>query len=132
MARDLITEKEYAVEAARHSEFANLVFGVLLFTISLTCLQFNHPTRAALVSLVVVLPLYVTAIVRFPASMWTLRKLLDQDRDNKELAALVKELNRKFHGWRALPKFTILIGSLVFYALVLFSDGMPLLQWVKA
>lgn len=131
MDRHLVSEAEYAVEAANHADFVNSVLGLVTFTLSLTALQFPNPSKIAFLSLVVLIPLYIQTIILFPASLKALRELKRQESGNQELIEIISKLEKKHHGWRAIPRHAILILSLIVYAGVLFSDTFPCMLWFK-
>jgi hypothetical protein len=130
MNRPLITDEEYAQEVKKHADYLNWVFGLSTIFLSISCLQFQTPWRAAVVCLGAVVPMYVYAFASFPRSLRVLRKLYAETKD-PEVKARAKELERKFHGWRVIFTLFILWFALALFFSVLFSWGW-LIHFTKA
>ena len=130
MTKLLITDEEYAAEVKKHTDYLNWVFGLSTIFLSVSCLQFQTPWRAAVLCLGAVVPMYIYAFASFPRSMRVLRKLHVETKD-PEVRARVKELEHKFHGWRVIFTLFILWFAIALYLSVLFSWGW-LIHFAKA
>ncbi|KGD64047.1 hypothetical protein Y5S_02587 [Alcanivorax nanhaiticus] len=129
MKSKLIKEDEIRLEADKHSEFLNTALGLLTFTLALTCLSFDHPQRAAIICLGVVIPVYIQAWKHFPKSITALRELV-KDTDDEHAKQLLRYLEGKYLGFRSmLTKNVLLWYGLIFYFLVLLD--FPPLEWLK-
>ncbi len=138
MTRSLITENEYAAEAARHIEWLNWMFGITLFLFAISALQFKSPWKVCLVGLLLVIPMYVHAFRSFPPSMVSLRQLAKDEPQNVEIKELVAHLERKYHSWKAAIELSPLWIAFAFYVAVMatglegFSFLQPALSWFQA
>ncbi len=130
MNQPLITDEEYAMEVKKHADYLNWVFGLSTIFLSISCLQFQTPWRAAVVCLGAVVPMYAYAFASFPRSMRVLRKLYAETQD-PEVKARVNDLERKFHGWRIVFTLFILWFAIALYITVLFSPAW-IVNFVKA
>lgn len=130
--KPLITDAEYANEVKLHSDYLNWVFGISTIFLSLACLQFPTPWRAAIICLGAVLPMYFYAFASFPASLKVLRSLYKETKD-ESVKSTIKHLEKKFHGQRVIFTNFILWFGLALFLFVLGSEYFqPLLQWIKA
>jgi len=128
----LVTDEEYAKEVKSHSDYLNWVFGVSTIFLAIACLQFATPSRAAVICLGAIVPMYVYALTSLPVSLNALRTLYSETRD-AEVKEITVRLELKFHGWQVIYTNFILWYGLVIYILVLFSDFFkPFVNWVKA
>lgn len=133
--KPLIPDEEYAREVKTYSDYLNWMFGISTIFLSVSCLQFATPWRAALVCLGAVVPMYACAFASIPKSLKALRKLYAETKD-QEIKDKIVHLERKFHGWRVFFTNFILWFSLVLYIIVLSSAkiqaSQAFVQWVKA
>lgn len=128
----LITDSEYALEAKDYSDYLNWVFGASTFFLSISCLQFPVPWRAAVVCLGVVVPMYIYALISFPRSLRALRTLYKETK-NSEVKSSIKHLEAKFHGWRFFVSNSIAFIAILLFLSVLASERWPfIVMWVKA
>lgn len=129
MKSGLFDEEVVKKEAKRHNEFLNSAIGLLTFTLGLTCLGFDHPQRAALVCLGVIIPVFIQAWGYFPETIKTLRELVKETNDPHAVRVL-KYLEKKYIGIRSLVTKNILYWyGLGFYLVVLLEP--EYLSWVK-
>jgi len=127
-SKPLITDEEYAREVKVHSDYLNWVFGLSTIFLSVACLQFNTPWKAAVVCLVAIVPMYAYAFRSFPVSLKVLRRLYAETKD-VALKSELQRLERKYHGWRVLFTNGILWLALLLYLSILFA-WFPA-TWVK-
>lgn len=138
MNNPLVSDREYQMEARAQAEWLNWVFAIVTFTLSVACLQFPTPWRAALLCLFLVLPMYAYAFFNMPQSLKTLRKLRDEVKSDeiqhKEISALIRHIESKFHGWNVLLRHIPLWFSLALFFCVLFSfkQSFSFILWFKA
>jgi hypothetical protein len=127
------TEAEYAEEVRSHSNWLNWIFGIFTFSTALACLQFANPSKVAIVSLVMVLPMYVFAFTNLPVTLRTLRKrrnaLPNEHPRRKRLEVLIAYLEKKYHGPRVVAENAVLWIALLCYVFVI-ASGIPGLEWV--
>lgn len=129
MKSGLFDEEEVMQEAKKHNEFLNSAIGLLTFTLGLTCLGFDHPQRAALVCLGVIIPVYVQAWSHFPQTIKTLREIAKETNDAHAIK-VVRYLEGKYLGIRSLVTRNITYWyGLGFYLAVLIDP--EYLSWVK-
>lgn len=128
MKKNIVTDKEYAIEAEKHSEFVNYIFGITVFGLSLTCLQFKEPWRIGVLCLIIVVPLYIVTFVRFPSSLQALRSLAREFPNDNQLKGTLRTLESRFHGWKATPRYAIFWVSLTLYVFIVGSSTFPQLQ----
>ena len=127
----LISDQEYAKEVEVHSNYLNWIFGLSTIFISISCLQFQSPWRAAVVGLVAVMPMYFYAFASLPVSLKVLRKLYSETKE-QELKVRIEQLEKKFHGWRVIFTNAILWLGLILYGFTIFSFNWPsALEWIK-
>lgn len=130
--KPLITDEEYSKEVRSHSDYLNWIFGLSTMFLSIECLQFNSPWRAAVVGLAAVVPMYAYAFSSFPTSLKILRRLHAETSD-AGVEAELRRIESKFHGWKVLFTNAILWLSLALYLLVLFSFTFESqISWIKA
>jgi hypothetical protein len=126
----LVKDHEYAREATAQADWLNWIFAVTTFALTLACLQFKSPQRAALLCLVIFVPMYWHAFHNIPASLRALRDLERETKDPR-VAAEIKYLMSKFHGWRAIPRNLALLLAPVVYSIVLLYGDQPWVLWFQ-
>lgn len=118
---ELINKKEYERDNKRIAFYFNQVIGVLVFTITLTCLSFETPQRAALFSLPIVLALL--SLAPKGNELWLVRKLIDEhdnEDEKKELKKELKDFIKADSGvFKSLKQVPIYYYGTMFYIVVL-------------
>ena len=120
---ELINRKKYDEEKKRVTSYCNLVLGMLVFTISLACLSFPNPQKAALFSLPIILALFTLAP---KVEEINLTRTLINDHDNDvEKESLEKDLQvfiKSDIGFlKSLTQVPIYYYGVMFYCGVLLS-----------
>ena len=120
----LINRKKYEAEIKSVTSYLNQVFGVLVFTISLTCLSFQNHQKAALFSLPIILVLFGFAPT--VNELRLVRTLIKDHDDEEEKKTYEKEFQKfiKSDGGflKSLIQVPIYYYGLMFYCAVLFSE----------
>ncbi|MGN2613025.1 hypothetical protein ACTFQ6_14780 [Aliivibrio fischeri] len=87
----LINKTEYKKEMKKISLYFNQVIGLVLFTITLTCLGFETPQKAALFSLPIVISLFISSPKG--KELVIVRTLINQHDNEEEKNKFLKEFN---------------------------------------
>ena len=121
---DLINKKKYDAEIESITSYLNQVFGVLVFTISLACLGFPSPQKAALFSLPIILILFGLAPqVKELRLVHTLIKDHDDEEEKKMFEQEYQGFIKSDGGFlKSLTKIPGYHYGLMFYCFVLFSE----------
>ncbi|MGP1715861.1 MAG: hypothetical protein ACTS9Y_01665 [Methylophilus sp.] len=129
--KPLITDEEYAQEVKSHFDYLNWVFGASTTFLAIACLQFPTPSRAAILCLGAIIPMYIYAFSSFPVSLKVLRKLYAETKD-ENVKKIIQHLEKKYHGWNVIFTNFILWFGLALFLFVLASDLFQgPLQWIK-
>ncbi|QFI38791.1 hypothetical protein FR932_13490 [Moritella marina ATCC 15381] len=133
----LLTEQEYEVEAKKHIDWLNWIFGITTFLLTLTSLQFAQPWKVCFVGSFLIVPMYIYGYRSFPPSLIILRGLRKEYPKDDELKELTGRLEKKFHGIRVFISAAPFWISMVFYTFVFgtmiefFGFVLPWIEWIK-
>ncbi|EGR1145869.1 TPA: hypothetical protein ACN343_004492 [Vibrio parahaemolyticus] len=120
----LINRKKYDAETKSLTSYFNQVFGILVFTISLTCLSFPNPQKAALFSLPIILALF--GLAPKVKELRLVRTLIKEHDDEEEKKVLEQELQgfiKADSGFlKSLKQVPVYYYGVMFYLAVLVSE----------
>ena len=118
-----LTENTNTTDQIRqYSNHLNLIVGVLVFAISLTCLSFENPSKVAFFASPIVLGLLIGIEKFFPENIKIIRSLIKESSNPETKKGLRKELNEHFNLTFFWDNIVFLWAFVTFFLILLFPQ----------
>lgn len=121
MESSLFNEEEVKAEVKQQSDYLNVGFGFVVFTLALACMGTPNPSKSAWFCALIVAALAFNAAQRIPVTIRTLRELEKETKD-AHVIEVRKYLENKYLGaWPILRNNFLYWAGLGFYLAILLS-----------